>query len=198
MAMTRKQLRELGLEAETVERLIAMHTETVEGLKAERDAWREAAGQSETLKGERDRLLEQVTALETAKEQAEQARSRLAEAQTAREEATAREAMDRVLEAALLEQGANPLAVSLLVRAVDRSGMQMENGALANAEEALAPVREQYAAFFAQPRTLCTELLSPPLGTSAPMTRDDLQAMEPEEINRNWDAVKSALQQVNM
>ncbi len=197
MAMTRKQLKELGLEADTVERLIAMHTETVEGLKAERDAWQEAAGQSEALKEERDRLLEQVTALESAKEQAQQERNQLAEAQAAREEALAREAQDKALEAALLEQGANPLAVPLLVKAVDRAGMQMENGALANAEEALAPVREQYAAFFAVPKALCTELLDPPLGASAPMTREDLQAMDAEEINRNWDAVKSALQQVN-
>ncbi len=198
MAMTRKQLKELGLDADTVERLIAMHTETVEGLKAERDAWQEAAGQSEALKNERDRLLEQVTALETAKEQAEQDRNQLAEAQAAREEALAREAQDKVLEAALLEQGANPLAVPLLMKAMDRVGMQMENGTLANAEEVLAPVREQYAAFFAVPKALCTELLDPPLGASAPMTREDLQAMDAEEINRNWDAVKSALQQVSM
>lgn len=197
MAMTRKQLKELGLEADTVERLIAMHTETVEGLKAERDAWQEAAGQSEALKEERDRLMEQVTTLENAKEQAEQERNQLAEAHAAREEALAREAQDKALEAALLEQGANPLAVPLLVKAVDRAGMQMENGALVCAEEVLAPVREQYAAFFAAPKALCTELLDPPLGASVPMTREDLQAMDAEEINRNWDAVKSALQQVN-
>lgn len=198
MAMTRKQLKELGLEADTVERLIAMHTETVEGLKAERDAWQEAAGQSEALKGERDRLLEQVTVLKDAKEQAEQERNQLAEDKAAREEALARETQDKALEAALLGQGANPLAVPLLVKTMDRAGMQLENGVLVNAEEALAPVREQYAALFAAPKALCTELIAPPLGASAPMTRDDLQAMDAEEINRNWDAVKSALQQVSM
>lgn len=43
MALTRKLLGALGIEAEKIEEIIAAHTETVDGLKAERDQYKEAA-----------------------------------------------------------------------------------------------------------------------------------------------------------
>ena len=63
MALTRKFLSALGIEEEKAEQIIAAHTETVDGLKAERDKYKEdaeklPATQNELAEGSRRRSIQ--------------------------------------------------------------------------------------------------------------------------------------------
>lgn len=198
MAMTRKQLKELGLEPKTIESLIQMHSETVDGLRAERDAWQEAAQASEELKLERDRLLEHSAALENERNQILAANEELIRSKEQFEADRRQKDRDDALASALLKEGANPQVIPLLLRAAEPLDSNAPGDENLDAQALVAPLKEQYGAFFCPPRMLCTEVISPPSSSSLVMTREALLAMDTEEINRNWDAVKTALQEVNL
>lgn len=196
MTMTRKQLKELGLPQETVERLIAMHADTVEGLKQERDAWQQAAGETEHLRQERDALQERVTALEDAERRCAEVQQAFDDYRTALEKQEKETACRQAVRQALLDRGANEAAVPLLMQAVPLDEARVEDGTLQDVDALLEGVCRDYGAFFAQPTYLGTERLAPPLESGTAITRETIQAMDTDEINRNWSAVKEALCQV--
>lgn len=71
MALTRKFLSALGIEAEKIDEIINAHTETVDALKAERDNYKTKV---ETLDGEKKDIQKELDDLKTAN--AEDAKSR--------------------------------------------------------------------------------------------------------------------------
>ena len=56
MALTRRALKAMGIDEEKVEEIIAMHTETVEGLKADIAKYKEDAEKLPTVQKELDAL----------------------------------------------------------------------------------------------------------------------------------------------
>ena len=60
MALTRKFLSALGIDAEKVDEIIAAHSETVESLKEQRDSFKAEADKLSALTAERDSLKEEM------------------------------------------------------------------------------------------------------------------------------------------
>ena len=56
MALTRKYLKALGIEDEKIEQIIEAHTETVDGLKNERDGFKASADKLAEVQKELDGL----------------------------------------------------------------------------------------------------------------------------------------------
>lgn len=113
--------------------------------------------------------------------------------QHAESERIARQRQDAI-RAALTRAGANEQAVDLLTLAVSTSEEDWDGASLRDEAAALAPVREQYAAFFAQPAPLPTDSIAPPL-SGANLTLADVRGMSAEEINDNWSLICAALAQ---
>lgn len=188
MALTRRQLKEIGLPEETIDRIIAAHAESIAGLKAERDAWREAAAPNAALAEERDALKAQNEALTGWQEKAEALQAEL-DGRRAQELAKAqRQAGEAALAEALAGCGANPKAIGLLMQAADPEALTADAAGAATLAE---QIKAQYAAFFAAPERIPTGRVTPPVGGGAGM--QDIERMSIEEINDNWSAVKSVL-----
>ena len=193
MSLTRKQLKDLQLDEAAIEEIFAAHVSTIEGLRAERDAALEAAARAEELALERDGLRARVEEL-TASLQAQ------GEAQAAFEEYLAQENAQRVREAkeaalrtALEDEGCNRYAVELILRQIDLDKAVLSGDSVVNAGELIAPLREQYAPFFAKPARIPTPAVEPPVSPEGALDIGDVSRMTVEEINRNWSAVRSAL-----
>ena len=103
-----------------------------------------------------------------------------------------REARQAVIRQALQAAGANEAAVPLLALAVSTAEEDWEGSALRDAAAVLAPVREQYAGFFAEEKSLPTDPVAPPLSGTT-LTLEDVRAMSAGEINENWSAICAAL-----
>ncbi|MGN0747507.1 MAG: phage scaffolding protein [Aristaeellaceae bacterium] len=193
MALTRSLLRELNLEDSVIEQIIQAHSETVTVLKAGIDAARTDASTLAEVTAERDMLLEQVALLSAQQADAQQLQAEY-EAWKAREQQSVTDAeKQQLIRQALLDAGANEKAVTLLAREIDPDSLVITGGVLQNAEEVIAPVREKYAAFFAQPVRLPASVIQPPASLHGALTRQDVAAMSAEEINANWDAVRAVL-----
>ena len=167
MSLTRKLLKELELNENTIERIIAAHVETVDALKQERDA-REG---------------------ENAAIQAEYAAYR-AQVEEERRSAVRREALTQ----ALVAQGANPQALPLLLDAITLPEEAWQGGALADAAAALQPFRAKYAPLFTVKSPIPVRKVRPPVAGGGLLTSADVRRMSAGDINRHWSAVKTALQ----
>ena len=177
MALTRKLLKDMQLNDETIEQIIAAHVATVEGLKAERDA---ISAELETLRTQSQQSAAEVQAAFDAYR---------TQVETARQNS---KAVDLV-RLALIQAGCNEKAVDLLIQTIDPSTLEMENGALKNENAVISEMRAKYAAFFAQPVRMPAPAIQPPIPTGGALTREDLSRMSADEINRNWNAVKGVL-----
>ena len=193
MALTRKLLRELQLEENHIERIIAAHVETVDALRQERDAASAQAARMDSVAQERDALREQVADLTARRDEAAriQADFDAYRAQVERDRLAGER--NAALRAALLDAGANPQAVDLLSGAVTAPEACWEGGRLRDAASVVAPVKERYAALFARPVAVPTPRIAPPGDSAGVLTRADIGRMSEQEILANWGAVQSAL-----
>ena len=167
MSLTRKLLKELELNENAIERIIAAHAETVDALKQERDAQQ---GQAATLRTEYAAYRTQV--------------------EEERRTAARREALTRALTA----QGANPNALPLLLDAIVLPEEAWQEDALRDAAASLQPWRAKYGALFAARSPIPVTRVCPPVHGGGALTSADVKRMSAEDINRHWSAVKTALQ----
>lgn len=173
MSLTRKLLKDLELNENAIEQIIAAHVETVDALKQERDA---AQAQRDAQQGE------------TAAVQAEYAAYR-SQVEEARRLSARREALSQALTA----QGANPNALPLLLDAIHLPEEAWQDDKLTDASEALQPWRAKYGALFAMKNPIPVTKVRPPITAGGLLTHADVKRMSASDINRNWSAVKTAL-----
>jgi len=177
MSLTRQLLKDLQLSDEAIEQVIAAHIETVNALKAERDA---ASAELEALRATADQSAAEVqAAFDAYRTQVETDR-------------TTAKALEMV-RLAMIQAGCNEKAIDLLIQAIDPATLEMENGVLKNQDALIADLKSKYAAFFAQPIRMAAPTIQPPIPTGGALTREDLSRMSADEINRNWNAVKGVL-----
>ena len=191
MSLTRRLLKELELNDDTIDRIIAAHVNTVEAIRQERDSALTRAGQIEATIQERDELraLAQQHQLDanTVREELSSYRAQI----EAEKHAAARRT---ALSEALTAQGANPQALPLLLDAIALKEEDWSGDTLADAAVTLQPWRAKYAALFAARSSLPVTKVQPPIFGGGILTQTDVKRMSANDINRNWNAVKDALQ----
>lgn len=191
MSLTRKLLKEMELDAAAINRIIAAHAETVDSLKQERDAAITRAAGFESALTDQDALRTQA---ETNEREAAAARAELAAYRSQVETGQHAAARRTALADALASQGANPQVIPLLLDAIALPDDAWSGDALLDAAESLQPWRARYGALFAAKTPLPITRVCPPVGIGGSLTPADVKRMSAKDINRNWSAVRAALQ----
>lgn len=179
MSLTRRLLKELELNDEAIERIIAAHAATVDALRTERDEALAASAAHTQAVSERDALRIEADA-------------RSAEASMLREELSGLKRLSTA-EDALRRGGAMPQAAALLARACTAAPGQWDGASLLDEAAFVEEARRQYGDFFLQLQPLPTDCVEPPVNPGGALTRDDVRQMSASDINRNWSEVRSAL-----
>lgn len=183
MSLTRSMLQNMHLADEQIEQIISAHVETVDALKAE----------IATAAEDRKLLMEQLAEMTQQHKDAETIQAEFDRYKAETQSALSQEETQRLIREALIKAGANEKAVMLLAREIDPDAALIEQGRLANADALITPVREKYAAFFAQPIPKPAPTIQPPASLHGSLTRQDVARMTTEEINQNWAAVRTVL-----
>lgn len=191
MSLTRKLLKELELNDNAVERIIAAHVETVDALRQERDSALTRAMAVEATVQERDelRVLAEERRIEAASARDELSAYR-AQVEEERHQASRRSALAQALTA----QGANANALPLLLDTISLAEEDWDGDTLRSAAEALQPYRAKYSALFSVKSPIPVTKVAPPVTSGGILTHADVKRMSANDINRNWNAVKTALQ----
>lgn len=197
MALTRNFLKSMGLTDEQISAIIENHMDTVEGLKAERDSLKENATKLTEAQSEVSRL---TSELEQAKKNGGDAAKVQADfdafkQQVAAERLTA--ATDADLAAMAKEAGIQRESFQrMAVKTFDRDFIQRGEGdAITNRSEIIERMKKDYPDFIAtDPSPRGPGHVDPPTNNpNQTFTREQIQKMSREEINKNWGAIKGNL-----
>lgn len=190
MSLTRKLLREHQLDDSAIETIISAHMETVQAIARQRD---DALAQARQSAEETSGLQAQLADLSQVREDAEALRQEYASYRDEVENARTEHLRHAALRNALLDAGANPEAVELLIPAVDSTRIEWEEERIANAPALIAPLRARHSGLFARTVPLPLPRIAPPGSAQGPLTRADISRMSEQEILTHWNIVQNAL-----
>lgn len=162
MALTRKLLEGMGLEEKAIESIIEAHSDTVNGLKSQRDKALEEAKrvpdllkQLEEAKDANEGNDEWHKKFEKAQKDLEDYKSQVA----AKE---AEEAKAKAYRQMLTTAGIDPKRLDSIMRVTDLSGVEMEDGKLKDEEKLAEGVKKEWADFVVKKRTEGSNPANPP------------------------------------
>lgn len=159
MALTRKMLTAMGLEAEKIDQIIEAHAETVNGLKDEINKHKEQAERLPEVQKELDDLKKSQEGkdYDKLKKEFDDYKSEVQEKETkAAKEKAYREALK---DANLTEKG-----IEKALKYADWSSVELdEDGALKNAKEHVKAVREEWAEYISKTTQQGAQTSKPPV-----------------------------------
>lgn len=161
MALTRKFLEGMGIEDKQVESIIEAHSETVNGLKADRDKYKEQAQKVPDLQ----KQLEDAQAASNGDEWEQKYNDEHQafedfKAQVATEKADAEKA--QAYRGMLMAAGIDPKRIDAIMKVTDLSGVEMEDGKLKEAGKLEEAAKEEWADFVLKQVTKGSNPATPP------------------------------------
>ena len=149
MALTRKMLKAMGIEDEKIDQIIEEHVESIDGLKAERDRYKEGAEEAEGL---RKQLEEAKKAGDGAGEYEEKYKAKCKELDDfkAKVDSEAAEREKRGLYRELLAgAGVDPKRIDTVLKVSDLSGVTVKDGAIEGADDLTESIKSDWSDFIA-------------------------------------------------
>ena len=177
MAFTRKMLKAMGIEDEKIDQIIDAHSETVDALKADRDAYKEDASKLAAVQKELDELKAKGNDGYMAKYEAEKAAHDALKADIAAKE-TKKAKTDAYRE---LLKGANidEKRIATILRAeaptIDKIELDAD-GKIKNAEQYTQSIKSDWADFIVTQSAKGTNTATPPAngGAASTKTKEDI------------------------
>ena len=181
MAFTRKMLKAMGIEDEKIDQIIDAHSETVDALKADRDAYKEDAGKLAAVQKELDELKAKGDDGYKAKYEAEKAAHDALKADIAAKE-TKKAKTDAYRE---LLKGANidEKRIATILRAeaptIDKIELDAD-GKIKNAEQYTESIKSDWADFIVTQSAKGTNTATPPAngGAASTKTKEDIMKIK--------------------
>lgn len=93
-------------------------------------------------------------------------------------------------------EGYNDQILKHMIKDVDLSKLELEDGNIKASDEMFEAVRKEYEPFKQVIETTGATPANPPSDSSRTFTREDIQNMSTEQINANWDSVSKALSNI--
>lgn len=162
MALTRKLLEGMGIEDKQIQAIIDAHDETINGLKAKRDEYKELADKVPDLQ----KKLEEAEAASGSgdeweqKYQDEHQAFEDFKAQVATEKAEADKA--QAYRGMLMAAGIDPKRIDAIMRVTDLSQVEIEDGKLKDTEKLQESAKQEWADFVVKSNTQGSNPATPP------------------------------------
>lgn len=186
MALTRKQLAAMGLEASQIDQIIEGHTESISGLQDDLD---KAKAEVAQYKAEADKVAGLEKELETAKKEAETAKKHGAEYDQLKQEfedykaeqvkkeqdaVKAEKFRELLKDIGLSEKG---IQMALKWQGVDGVTLD-EDGKITNAKDLRKSAKEDWAEYITEVKEEGAPTPTPPAGGKPTMTREEIMAIK--------------------
>lgn len=200
MALTRRSLKAMGIEDEKIDEIIAAHAETVDALKEQRDNYKAQADELAKVQQKLDEANETIKAngsdawkvkYDAIKEEYDNYKSDISAKETTRaKQAAYRE----VLKAA----GVSDKRIDSIIRVSDIDSVELdESGKIKEADKLTESIKNEWADFIVSTNIKGADTATPPTTSKKSFSREDIDKMSPEEINKNWETIKNSLKGEN-
>ena len=193
MSLTRKALVAMGIDAEKIDQIIEMHTETVDAIKAEKDA---AKDEARKYKADSDRLGEVEKELSDLKAKADQPdaykekyTALKKEYETFKGEITAKEtkaAKTKAYREMLQEIGVSDKRIDTVMKVADLSSIELdEAGAIKDVENLKASAKDEWSDFIVSNGKKGADTPTPPSNVGGnKKTKDEIMAIKDAEARQ--------------
>ena len=176
MALTRSMLKGMQLTDEQVSAIIDAHTETVDGLKAERDKYKADATK---LPGVQKELDELKSGGDDWKGKYEKEHK---DFEDYKKDVTNREAVAKVRSAyrkLLVENGVGDKHIDAILRVTDFTNIKLDKeGKLENSDKLTESIKSEWSGFITNKGTKGADVDNPPAGGKTTMTKDEIMKIK--------------------
>lgn len=167
MALTRKFLSALGIEADKIDEIIEEHAETVNALKSERDDYKESATKAEELEKELAKAKETIEAHEKDSYQVKYEAIK-EEFDAYKKEQTEKETLsikDGAYRKALKDAGVSEKRIDSIMKVTDLKNIEIdENGEIKEADKLAETIKTEWSDFITQKQMEGAGTENPPAG----------------------------------
>lgn len=198
MALGRNFLKSMGLTDEQVNAIIEGHRESLDGVIKERDDAKAELAKLPDVTKERDDLKKQLEELQKAGGDVAKIQKEFDDYK-ASIEVEKTNAKKQTAMRALLKDSVGikrEKALDLIMAAEKLDGYELgENDQFKDADNIIKAMKEKHADWIGEVKDEGIPPLNPPGGGGTKLTKDQIRGMTPEQINANWDSVKTVLAQ---
>lgn len=187
MALTRRFLSALGIEAEKIDEIINAHAETVDALKAERDDFKDKAEAHDKIKDELDKANERITELEkdggkdsVYKVKYDAIKEEYEEYKASIEAENTKASKTKAYKELLKEIGISEKRIDAVARVADFDKIELnKDGSIRKADELKETLSKEWEDFIEQERTEGADVTNPPKGSGgSTMTKDEIMKIQ--------------------
>lgn len=165
MALTRKFLTALGIEADKIDEIISAHSETVDALKEQRDSYKADAEKLPGVQKELDTLKAEKSEDDSYKEKYEKEHSDFEAYKNEQTEKETKEQKKEAFKALLKEAGVSEKHLDAVLRVSDVDSIEIdEEGKVKDSEEKLKSIKEDWSDFIVTGETKGADTKTPPAG----------------------------------
>ena len=198
MAFTRKFLAALGIEADKIDEIIDAHVDVVNSLKAERDSYKADA---EALPGVQKELDDLKASSGDGKEDAwkvkyDALKEDFDTYKADVEKKAANASKTEAYTALLKEVGISDKRIASVVKVADIDSIELDkDGKIKDADTLKQSLATEWADFIVTTQQQGAQTSNPPANNATKSyTREDIKNMTVDEINANYDAIRTSLQ----
>lgn len=178
MALTRKFLQALGIEAEKIDEIIDAHSDTVNALKEERDKYKVDAERLPSVQKELDDLKKDDGKEDSYKLKYEKVKEDFdnykKEVETDKTNAKKSNAYKKLLSGA----GISDKVIEKIIALTKLDDFELDGDNIKDADKVKDSIKEEWADFIVKERTEGSPAETPPKGTGKKMTKDEIMAIK--------------------
>lgn len=179
MALTRKFLSALGIEADKVDEIIEAHTETVNGLKADRDKYKEDAEKLPSIQKELDELKTAKEGEDPYQKKFEDLQKEFNDYKADIEAKNTTAKKEKALKAILKEIGVSEKALDNVIKVSDMSKLEFDDkGELKGKEDLKKSLSSEWSGFIVTKKNEGANPANPPANNgNSTMTKEQIRAI---------------------
>lgn len=183
MALTRKLLKGMGLTEEQVDTIIEAHTETTDGLKADRDKYKADA---EKLPGVQKELDDLKAAGDGGyKEKYEKEHKAFEDFKTAQTAKETRQTKENAYRELLKTAGVSEKRIPAILKVTDLNGIEMDGDKIKDADKHTQTVKTEWADFVESSNTTGANTTTPPANNQTPAAPKNIAEALRAKMNSN-------------
>lgn len=174
MSLTHKALSAMGIEPEKIEQILEMHRETIESIKADKDA---ALEEVKKYKADSDLLAEKEKELTKLRDKSAKYEELKSEYDTYKGEVTAREtkaAKSKAYRDLLKEIGVSDRRIDSVMRVADLNSIELKDGKISNVDELRESAKNEWADFIVSEQVTGAKTPTPPTNTGGAKTKEEI------------------------
>lgn len=175
MALTRKFLTALGIEAEKIEEIITAHTETVDALKEQRDAYKTDAEKLPAVQKELNDLKAETDGQDSWKLKYDAVKEEFDNYKTEQKQKETEAAKRTAYRQLLKDAGVSEKRIDSVLRVSKLDDLKLDKeGKITDADKVTNTIKEEWADFISTEGTKGADTATPPNNSGSKMSKEEI------------------------